>query len=221
MEEYMKKVLSILLVIALSVTLFAGCGKDPTSDPGSTVDPTPTPTEDTMRKPTYSNELDDIIRFNLYDEADSSTRWTDVSKEWMLNNYHLVINNSIPNVWTADTLNLSDADTRKTYNTAFAQLFLSTDTIPDYMPVLRANAAGTDACFKDLYDYLVDLNPYIEEGQILHSYVSWVWAGAEDYWESAKKMFGVDGALYAIPRREMMPAQKYLCYAEKMMKRQY
>ena len=43
----MKKVLSILLVIALSVTLFAGCGKDPTSDPGSTVDPTPTPTGET------------------------------------------------------------------------------------------------------------------------------------------------------------------------------
>ena len=209
----MKKVLSILLVIALSVTLFAGCGKDPTSDPGSTVDPTPTPTGETMRKPQYG----EIIRFNLYDEADYMTRWTDVSKEWMLNNYQLVINNSIPNVWTGDTLNLSDADTRKTYNTAFAQLFLSTDTIPDYMPVLRANAAGTDACFKDLYDYLVDLNPFIEEGQILHNYVSWVWAGAEDYWESAKKMFEVDGALYALPRREMMPTQTYLCYAEKLL----
>ena len=59
----MKKVLSILLVIALSVTLFAGCGKDPTSDPGSTVDPTPTPTGETMRKPQYG----EIIRFNLYD----------------------------------------------------------------------------------------------------------------------------------------------------------
>ena len=128
----MKKVLSILLVIALSVTLFAGCGKDPTSDPGSTVDPTPTPTEDTMRKPTYSNELDDIIRFNLYDEADSSTRWTDVSKEWMLNNYHLVINNSIPNVWTADTLNLSDADTRKTYNTNIFSISSSKSFSPSY-----------------------------------------------------------------------------------------
>ncbi len=213
----MKKVLSILLVIALSVTLFAGCGEKPSSNPDSSADPTPTPTSDTMRRPTYSNQLDDVIRFNLYDEADFMTRWTDVSKEWMLNNYHLAINNSIPNVWTSDTLNLSDADTRKTYNTAFAQLFLTPDTYPDYMPALHANAAGTDACFKELYDYLVDLNPFIEEGQILHNYVSWVWAGAEDYWESAKKMFEVDGALYALPRREMMPTQTYLCYAEKLL----
>ena len=213
----MKKVLSILLVIALSVTLFAGCGKDPTSDPGSSADPTPTPTGDTMRRPHYADDLSDVIRFNLYDEADFMTRWTDVSREWMLNNYHLAINNSIPNVWTGDTLNLSDADTRKTYNTAFSQLFQTQDTYPDYMPALHANAAGLDACFKDLFDHLVDLNPYIEEGQILHGYVSWVWAGAEDYWESAKKVFESDGALYALPRREMMPTQTYLCYAEKQL----
>ena len=110
----MKKVLSLLLVIALSVTLFAGCGKDPTSDPGSSADPTPTPTGDTMRRPHYADDLSDVIRFNLYDEADFMTRWTDVSREWMLNNYHLAINNSIPNVWTGDTLNISDADTRNT-----------------------------------------------------------------------------------------------------------
>ena len=213
----MKKVLSILLVIALSVTLFAGCGEKPSSNPDSSADPTPTPTSDTMRRPTYSNQLDDVIRFNLYDEADFMTRWTDVSREWMLNNYHLAINNSIPNVWTGDTLNLSDADTRKTYNTAFSQLFQTQDTYPDYMPALHANAAGLDACFKDLFDHLVDLNPYIEEGQILHGYVSWVWAGAEDYWESAKKVFESDGALYALPRREMMPTQTYLCYAEKQL----
>ncbi len=209
----MRKVLSILLMIALVATLFSGCKPESSGD---VIDPTPTPTdnhEDDIR----DEFTDELIRFNLYDEADYLTRWTDVSKEWMLDNYRLAIDHSIPNVWTSDTLNLSDADTRKTYNTAFAQLFLTADTYPDYMPALHANAAGTDACFKELYDYLVDLNPYIEEGGALHNYVSWLWNGAEDYWESAKKMFEVDGALYALPRREMMPVQTYLCYAEKLL----
>lgn len=211
-----RKVLSILLVVAVFATLFTGCGK--TDDPG--IDPTPTPSDKIGARPTY---LDGVIEFNLYNEGDYLTRFTDTAKEWMLNNYLLKVGNSIP----AIDGSMATASSRQAFNTSIANLFIAEATRPDYMPSLRASSVGTDACFKQLGPtYLVDLNPYLEEGELLESYVNWVWGDASklglwdnamEYWETYKSALEVDGKLYAIPRRECMPVSNYLGYAAKLL----
>ena len=207
----MKKVLSILLVIALAATLFAGCGKK-TPDPSGTPDPSPTPT---VMLPNYADDYSDVIKFNLYDEADYMTRWSNSSKEWMYENFHLAIENSLPAV--ADD-GLAVESSRKAYTAAINLLFAAEATRPDYMPALKAASTGADACFKELGpNYLADLSPYIEENQILHNYVTWLWADGEDYWKNVKQAFEVNGKLYALPRREMMPVQEFLVYAEGLL----
>ncbi len=209
-----RKVLSILLVIAVVAAFFAGCTK---STPAPSVDPTPTPSDGVDKsRPTYEGG---VIEFNLFNEGDYMTRWTDASKEWMLNNYKLKIKSPIPGI----DGDMNSETGRKTYNTAISNLFIAEDTRPDYMPALRSSSVGTDACFKDLGpDYLVDLNPFIGEGAILENYVKWVWGGesklglwtdATEYWNMAKAALEVEGALYALPRRECMPVQNYLGYA--------
>lgn len=211
-----KKVLSILLAITLIATFFAGCSKDP-----GTTTPDPTPTAgSTGEKPSWEGG---VIEFNVYNESDYLTRFTTTGKEWMLNNYMLKIKHSIPAV----DGDMSTESSRQAYNTSLANLFIAEATRPDYMPALRASAVGTDACFKTLGpDYLVDLNPYLEEGELLADYVNWVWGDASklglwddamDYWETYKAALEVDGRLYAIPRRECMPVLSYLGYAGKML----
>lgn len=215
----MKKILSILLVIAMAATLFAGCGTQSSSTP-DIPDPTPTATVEQKgdpSKPEYKEG--DVIGFNLFNEGDYMTKWNVVTKEWMLNNYKLKINASIPGI----SGDMNTASGRQTYNTAMANLFIAEATRPDYMPALRGSAIGADACFKELgQEYLVDFNPYLEEGCILENYVKWVWGGeselglwtdATDYWNAAKDALEVEGSLYALPRRECMPVQNYLGYA--------
>ena len=208
---------------------------DPTPTPTQDVpvDPTPTPSEGGIDKPTptpppdydpdakrphYAEDLSDVIKFNLYDMEDGLSLWTDAGREWMLNNYHLAVDKVIYNVWVWPLEpDFSSADVRQQYNTMLAEKFLTLDAAPDYLPAVYISSVGQDACFRNLSEYLTDLSPYIEEGQILSNYVTWLWNGEEEYWNAAKEMIEVDGALYALPRREMMPAQRYLCYEEKQL----
>ena len=214
----MKKILSILLIIAMTAVFFAGCNKA-TPEPSTDASPTPTPIEDSnvnTKRPQYDGE---IIEFNLYNQGDYMTRWNDVTFEWMLNNYQIKVGAAIPGI----AAEISSESGRKNYNAAISNLFIAIDSAPDYMPSLRGSAIGADACFKELgSDYLVDFNPYLGEGGILENYVKWVWGGesklglwddATEYWENAKKALEVEGALYALPRRECMPVQNYLGYA--------
>ena len=214
----MKKILSILLVIAMTAVFFAGCNKA-TPEPSTDASPTPTPIEDSnvnTKRPQYDGE---IIEFNLYNQGDYMTRWNDVTFEWMLNNYQIKVGAAIPGI----AAEISSESGRKNYNAAISNLFIAIDSAPDYMPALRGSAIGADVCFKELgSDYLVDFNPYLGEGGILENYVKWVWGGesklglwddATEYWETAKKALESDGALYALPRRECMPIQNYLGYA--------
>ena len=214
-----KKVLSIMLIIAVVAAFFTGCGKK-TPDPG--VNPTPVPSGESgdPARPKYEG---DVIEFNLYNEGDYLTRWSDVAKEWMLNNYKIKIKSPIPGI----DGDMNSESSRKTYNTAIANLFIAEDTKPDYMPAIKASSVGIDACFKELGpDYLVDLNPYIKKGGILEAYTTWVWGSdsklglwedAGEYWQKYKAALEVNGALYALPRRECMPVQNYLGYATKLL----
>lgn len=220
----MKKLLSMMLVIVMAVALFAGCGAQPTSS-ADYPDPTPTPSDiqqGDASRPAYKDG--DVISFNLFNEGDYMSKWNDVSKEWMLNNYKIKVNASIPGI----SGDMNSASGRMTYNTAIANLFIAEATSPDYLPALRGSAVGTDACFKELGpQYLVDFNPYIEKGCILENYVGWVWGSdsklglwsdATEFWNNAKSALEVDGKLYALPRRECMPVQNYLGYATVLLK---
>lgn len=221
----MKRLLSVLLILSMTVALFAGCSSDPATSGDPVIDPTPTPTESGSGDKSRPNYEDgSVIGFNLYNEGDYMTKWTDVAKEWMLNNYMLKVSASIPGIEG----DMSTASSRLAYNTAIANLFIAESTRPDYMPALHGSAVGTDACFKTLGpEYLVDLNPYLEEGCLLESYVKWVWGGEsklglwtdeEDYWYATKTALEIDGALYALPRRECMPVQNHLGYATTLLK---
>ncbi len=219
----MKKVLSILLVIALSAVLLSGCTPKQSGD----VNTTPTPQVDQAKKidPQYSDEVDengiwkDVITFNVFNTDDYQTRWSDGAKAWMLDNFHIKVGYIIPAITGfTDTFDvctghmMEDPSNREEYKSKLVSLFLSEKTRPDYLPSIYASCVGTDGAWFAIADYLVDLNPYLAEGGALYdTYVNWLWAEDKDYWLSMKEYLeDENGHLYVIPRREKMPIQTFL-----------
>ncbi len=241
----MKKVLSILLVMALVATLFAGCGEDPTATPG--VDSTPnteasgTPVPDGSKEPgtttSPSHEApvkdpktewesgfkagDPLMEFVVYDTASYYCRWDNGAKA-KLAEFGLKLGGSISAVMS-DSIGIGNytgiqtATGRKAYLNDLGLLFMEESTTPDFMPVLFASNVGSGAAFKNLGEngYLVDLNPFIEEGGALENYMSWLW-NHEDRdrsaeWDNAvKALWAQNGELFAIPRFEYMPTKNLL-----------
>ncbi len=222
----MKKVLSILLVIALSAVLLSGCTPKQTSD----ANPTPTPAVGTGKAidPQYNTEKNadgiwsDVITFNVFNTDDYQTRWSDYAKEWMLEKFHLKVGYVIPAItgftdtWAiCQNKVMEDPANREEYKSKLASLFLAEKTRPDYLPALYASCMGVDGAWLTISDYLVDLAPYLEEGGALYdTYVNWLWGDDKDYWKQMKTCLLTDtGELYAIPRREMMPIQTFLAFS--------
>ncbi len=211
----MKKLLSILLVIAMAAAFFAGCG------PAET---TPPPTLEDMVLPEYKEG--DIIEFSVYNAEDFQARWGVKAKELLLTKYQLKFGEAIPAV---EQIDMSAKAYRELYTQQIVNLFTDPDTTPDFMPALRGSPTGENGVWRTIgHKYLLDFNPFLEEGQMLECYVDWVW-GAEDsslglhndareYWESAKVALEVEGALYVLPRRESRPIDTFLGYAQENLK---
>lgn len=222
----MKKVLSILLVIAMAATLFAGCGTEPTPTPSETGNPSasvetsPTTTEPTKDpKTSWTSSWkagDDLKEIVVYDADNYMTRWN-VGAKIKMAEYGLKLGTTISRV-CADQTNvgsytlLSSSDGRETYLTELAMMFSEGENKPDVLPAIYASNVATGAAFKvkSVYKNLVNLTPFLEEGGALDNYVSYVWGqeyGDVGYWETAKEALAVDGAIYALPRVEMLSAK--------------
>ena len=231
-DNIVKKVLSILLVVALVATLFAGCGGDPsvapTVDPSASVQPTVS-AEPTTAAPTKDPKIawksswkagDALAEINVYDTPNYLAEWNTWSK-YLLSQHGLKMGAVIAPV-LGDQISIgkyelikTDAG-RQTYATAIANLFLDASTTPDFMPALYASNTVQGAVFKDSSfgpNYLVDLAPHIEEGGALHEYITWVWEtkGDINYWNQAKESLKTaDGAIYALPRLEYTPIKRLI-----------
>ncbi len=227
----MKKTLSILLVLALVAVLFSGCTPKKTDNPDAT--PTPAVQNGLKIDPQYSDSKDengvwsDVITFNVFNTEDYQTRWSEYSKAWMLENFHIKVGYVIPaitgfaNTWNiCQNKMMEDPANRAEYNSKLASLFIAEKTRPDYLPSVYASCVGTDGAWFTISDYLVDLAPYLVEGGALYdTYVNWLWAEDKDYWEQMKvSLMDENEHLYVIPRREKMPVQTYLGFATSTLK---
>ncbi len=204
----MKKLLSILLVIAMASAFFAGCG--PKKSEG--------PTGPVGDFPTYDGT---VLEFTVYDESDFQTRWTWASYELLEKKYGLKVSHPIAAV---DQVDMSTKANRDLYTQQISLLFEDSATTPDFMPALKGSPVGADGVWKTIgARYLVDFNKFIGEGMLLENYTKYVW-GMEDselgiaddqrtYWEQAKLALEVEGALYVLPRRECRPIDQFLGYA--------
>ncbi len=217
----MKKLLAILLVIAMAATLFAGCSDPsespsenptPTTDvfPSATPDATPTPEEPPKNQvPT----LDKIIEFNVYDyNSHEAGYWGPATQDYLLANYKLKVGLPVNPVGSND---ISTSAGRTAYAADIARLFETTSNAPDFFGTLLAPDTGVDAVFKSLgtSQYLVDFNDYLGEGKVLSNYVDWLWNGDEALWESYKKsLLASDGGLYALPKYNALTVSKMLMY---------
>lgn len=227
----MKKVLSILLVIAMAATLFAGCNSssptpstDPTNNPTASAAPTSNePTKDpktSWRSPW--KEGDELVAINIYDAECSRTQWN-AATTLLLAEHGLKIGLTIAPVLDDQieegsyTL-LKSSSGRTSYASAISNLFATKETAPDVLPALYALNTGANAVFKTTVGKknLVDLAPFIEEGGILEDYVKFVWEDQNstvDYFESAVEALKTeDGALYALPRLEFMPTRRLVFF---------
>ncbi len=233
----MKKVLSILLVIAMAATLFAGCGTEPTPTPSET-EPDATPsasatetTSPTTTEPTKDPKTswtsswkdgDALTEIIIYDDDNYLTRWG-VGTKIKLAEYGLKMGTAIAPVLD-DRISMGKGfglvktdDGRDAYLTELATMFTESENKPDVLPALYASNVGTGAAFKvkSIYKNLVNLAPFIEEGGALGNYVDFVWNnqfGNVEYWETAKEALMVDGALYVLPRVEMLPYKNFLMF---------
>ncbi len=226
----MRKLLTVLLVVALSAALLSGCTTNPTKDPSK---PDPTPTQNlTDYNPDYSDKKDpsgvwdDVITFNLFNQEDYQTRWSNYAKEWMLESFHIKVGYVIPAVtgfsdtWAVcQNKMMEDPANRDEYRTKLVSLFISEKTRPDYLPSVYGSCMGSDGVWFDLVDYLVDLAPYVSEGGPLYEgYVEWLWGDAKEYWEEYKHYLMTEfDELFVLPRREMMPVQFFLGYSQKSL----
>ncbi len=203
----MKKLLSILLVMAITCAFFAGCGTKET----------PTPTLKAMEVPEYNG----LIEFSVYNSEDPQARWGAKSKELLERKYQLKVTNTIPAVAQID---MSAKSYREAYTSQIALLFSDPDSTPDFMPALRGDPTGVNGVWKTIgQKYLLDFNPYLEEGQMLEPYIDWVWGAegtelglhtdARAYWEEAKVCLENEDKLYVLPRRENRPIDMFLGYA--------
>ncbi len=211
----MKKLLPMLLIMAMVGAFFAGCG-------GTTK--TPEPTLRDKEVPTYEGG---VMEFTVYDNSDFQARWNINVAEILETKYKLKVSNNIPAVAQTD---MSSKAYRELYTSQISALFSDPETVPDFMPALKGSATGADGVWKTIgQKYLLDFNPFLEEGQMLENYVSWVW-GAEgtelglhtdgrEYWEEAKACLEVEGALYVLPRRETRPIDTFLGYSETNLKK--
>lgn len=228
----MKKVLSILLVIAMAATLFAGCGTEPTptptdtGNPSASVETSPTTTEPTKDpKTSWSSSWkagDDLREIVVYDADNYMTRWT-IGAKIKMAEYGLKLGTVISPV-LGDQISMSKGygllgseDGRQTYLTQLALMFSEGENKPDVLPAIYASNVATGAAFKvkSVYKNLVDLAPFIEEGGALENYVPYVWGeeyGNVGYWETAKEALLVDGALYALPRVEMLAFKNHIMW---------
>ncbi len=203
----MKKLLSMLLVIAMVGAFFAGCGKGD-----------PTPTLRPAELPTYDGT---VIEFKVYDEKDFQTRWNKATAELLELEYQIKMSYSIPAVEQVD---MSSKAARELYTSQISLLFEDSATTPDFMPALKGSSTGDNGVWKTIGQrYLLDFNPFLEEGQMLESYVDWVWGAegtelglhtdARAYWEQAKACLEIEDKLYVLPRRENRPIDMFLGYA--------
>ncbi len=222
----MRKLLTVLLVVAFSVALLSGCTTNHTNDPSK---PDPTPSQNfTDYNPDYSDKKDstgmwdDVITFNLFNQEDYQTRWSDSAKEWMLDAFHIKVGYIIPAItgfadtWTVcQNKMMENPANRDEYRSKLVSLFISEKTRPDYLPALYGSCIGIDGAWFDISEYLVDLAPYVSEGGPLYdTYVNWLWGDEKEYWEEYKQYLMTDfGELYVLPRREMMPVQFYLGFS--------
>jgi len=227
-----KKVLSILLVVALVATLFAGCGGDPSAsvapstDPSASVQPSAEPTTAAPTKdPKIAwksswNEGDALVEINVYDTTNYLAEWQAYSR-YLLSQHGLKLGAAIAPV-LSDQISINKYELikteqgRATYASAIANLFLDEATTPDFMPALYATNTVQGAVFKESSlgpNFLVDLAPHIEEGGALHEYITWVWEtkGDINYWNKAKEALKTaDGAIYALPRLEYTPIKRLI-----------
>ena len=225
----MKKVLSILLVVALVATLFAGCGGDPSASVAPTdpaVSATPS-AEPTTVAPTVDPKIawksnwkkgDALATINVYDTVNYLAVWGALTK-YRMSEYGLKFGAAIAPVLN-DQISINKYELikteagRSTYTTAIVNLFLDPETTPDLMPALYASNTGVGAVFKQIGpDYLVDLAPHLEEGGVLYDYVKYLWKemNTTGFWDAAKEALKAeDGAIYAIPRQEYTPTKRLI-----------
>ncbi len=248
-DIFMKRLIALILSVLLLTAFWSGCTQSgtatpegtllPTSSPIATLDPSPeespdvepTPEEKdnfSNAKPVYSTVRDesgmwdDVITFNVFNTDDYETRWSEYSKQWMLESFHIKVGYIIPPIngfestWQVSSNKLMDDPVaRDDYRVKLVSLFLSEATRPDYLPAVYASCIGSDGAWFSLEEYLVDLAPYLEEGGSLYDgYVRWLWGDNVEYWEEMKTALVTNlGQLFVIPRREIMPVQKYLGYS--------
>ncbi len=209
----MKKILSVLLVLAMIGAFFAGCG--------GVVENTPKPTLRPMERPEYKEG--DIIEFSVYNAEDFQARWGEKARELLLTEYQLKVSHTIPAV---EQIDMSAKSYRELYTQQIVNLFSDPKSTPDFMPALRGSPTGENGVWRTIgQKYLLDFNPYLEEGQMLECYVDWLWGAegtelglhtdARAYWESAKVCLEQEGKLYVLPRRESRPIDTFLGYAQK------
>ena len=233
-DNIVKKVLSILLVIALTATLFAGCGEEPSAsvDPGKSpaasesVNPT-TPTPETPPPPTKADWRSDFVEGGelagiiIYDDVNYLSSW-DGATIATLAEVGLKIDAKIAPV-NSEVLSINKYDGlltkegRDSYVSNLTNIFTDSATMPDFLPALYASNVGTDVAFKQLGPtFLVDLNPFLEEGGALTPYIDWVWTekmGNTEYFQNAKVALETpNGELYALPRAEFMVEKAALIF---------
>lgn len=228
----MKKVLSILLVIAMSVALFAGCGENPSQSPSDANSPaasiTATPTSNEPTKDPKSswsatfNKGDALVSVNVYDTTNYLAQWGVGTKVMMAKEglkLGTIISPVLSDQISINNYSLLKTDSgRSSYVAAISNLFLSADTTPDIMPGLYATNTGTEAIFKGTIGkkYLVNLAPFLEEGAALDNYVSYVWGdnyGDASYWETVKEaLMTEEGEIFAIPRLEYTPVKRLVFF---------
>lgn len=226
----MKKVLSILLVIAMAATLFAGCNgsADPTAtpdatptpsattQPSATPDATPTPSEPAVNQ---TPALDKVIEFNVYqNDSHESGYWAPATQDILMENYKLKVGENVKSVSEDDIYTEAG---RTDYAAAIARLFETPLKAPDLFATLLSPDTGVDAVFKELgvEGYLFDFNPYMGEGKVIDNYVSWLWEGNEELWNAHREaLLASDGGLYALPKRNGLVVNQALLYNRETLK---